>query len=249
MDSMPFGFGRPQEDEMALCNLGVPSVFQKVVMGPLSGRDEALNVGKMTLAERERWKRTLLGFLKKVAYGSRKTRLLVKSPGHTARTALLREIFPEAYFIYLVRNPYDIYPSAVNMWQRLRGDWSLQRSAFPDCEEYVFKTFETLDDAFESDRVNIPPSRLCEIKYENMTADPVGTLREIYRHFELGDFERMRPSVERFLADRAGYQKNKFSCTTEERRSIDLRWGRYASRYGYGNPTGVEASTGEGTRR
>jgi hypothetical protein len=38
-------------------------------------------------------------------------RLVLKSPPHTARVRLLREIFPGAKFVHISRDPYEIYQS------------------------------------------------------------------------------------------------------------------------------------------
>ena len=42
-------------------------------------------------------------------------RLLIKSPIHTARIPLLRRLFPQATFIYIHRDPYAVYKSAIHM--------------------------------------------------------------------------------------------------------------------------------------
>ncbi len=49
-----------------------------------------------------------------VRHGSEK-RLVIKSPVHTARVALLLKLFPDAQFIYIHRNPYEVFQSCVNM--------------------------------------------------------------------------------------------------------------------------------------
>jgi hypothetical protein len=40
---------------------------------------------------------------------------LLKSPVHTARVELLLQLFPKAQFIYIHRDPYTVFKSAVHM--------------------------------------------------------------------------------------------------------------------------------------
>ena len=42
-------------------------------------------------------------------------RLLLKSPVHTARVRILKRLFPDAQFVYIHRNPYDVFRSAAHM--------------------------------------------------------------------------------------------------------------------------------------
>jgi hypothetical protein len=42
-------------------------------------------------------------------------RLLLKSPIHTARIPLIRQIFPKAKFVYIHRDPYEVFSSSCHM--------------------------------------------------------------------------------------------------------------------------------------
>lgn len=41
--------------------------------------------------------------------------LLIKSPVHTARVRLVLGLFPRARFLYIHRDPYEVFQSAVHM--------------------------------------------------------------------------------------------------------------------------------------
>ena len=60
-------------------------------------------VGRNAIKE---WKEKYIYFLKKVAYYHKGKRLVLKNPANTARIKLLFEMFPEAKFIHIYRNPY-----------------------------------------------------------------------------------------------------------------------------------------------
>lgn len=45
--------------------------------------------------------------------------LILKSPAHTARLKLLHELFPQARFVHISRNPYEIYQSTKKLFRDL----------------------------------------------------------------------------------------------------------------------------------
>lgn len=232
MDNMPMGWDRPQEDEFAMANLGQPSSYLTIAFpnnGPVFQEYLTLDVPPAAL---KRWKYTLLYFLKKVTYADPK-RLIIKSPPHTARVRVLLEMFPQARFVHIVRDPYVLYASSCNLWKRLYDAHGMQIPNYQGIEQYVLDTFVQLDEAFERDRKLIPPGRLFEIKYEDLVQDPVARLAEIYEHLNLGDFQVVRAEVERFVAEAADYQTNRYSITDADRQIVARRWSGYLERHGY----------------
>jgi hypothetical protein len=232
MDNMPVGWDRPQEDEFALCNLGEPSPYLMVAFpnnGPVFEEYLTLDVPPAAV---ERWKRTLYWFLQKVTYAHPK-RIIIKSPTHTARVRTLLEMFPEARFVYLVRDPYVLFPSTVNLWSRLSDSHGLQKPTYAGIEEYVFRTFTQMHERFERDRSLIPPGRLYELRYEDLVQAPLERLSEIYEQLNLGDFGHVRPLLEQFVSENADYQTNHYHISPETRAEIARRWAPYIAQHGY----------------
>lgn len=133
------------------------------------------------------------------------TRVLDKTPNHAQSAALLAEVYPDATFVQIVRNPRDAISSARDLWSgwnaRLR-DWSA--SAADWCA--------TVADC----RTHLGPLRYHEVRYEDLLAEPVPTLTAIMaavglRHDEafvadVVEFSKapvnVRPSDPRISADK-----------------------------------------------
>ncbi len=60
--------------------------------------------------EKVTFKNCLINFIKKLTY-KYDHQLVFKTLLHTARIKLILEIFPNAKFINIVRNPYDVFQS------------------------------------------------------------------------------------------------------------------------------------------
>jgi len=235
VDNMPFGWDRPQEDEFAMCNMGLPPPYLTIAFPNRPPQhQEYLDLAGVPPPALRRWKKGFLWFLKCVTLRTPK-RIVLKSPPHTCRIKTLLELFPQARFVHIVRDPYVLFPSTVNLWKRLYRRDGLQTPRYRGLEEHVFETFIRMYDAFERDRGLIGPGRFCEVRYEDLVEDPVGQMRMIYDRLELGGFDDVLPGIQRYLTAHKGYKTNRYEISPETRREITRRWGFYMQRYGYGS--------------
>jgi omega-hydroxy-beta-dihydromenaquinone-9 sulfotransferase len=233
MDNMAAGWLRPQEDEFALCTLGVPTPYLRMAFpNDPPPYLEFLDMEGVPEPERNRWKETLLYFAKAVTYLRNKP-IVFKSPPHTGRIATLLEIFPEARFVHIARDPYELFASTLRLWKALDDVQGFQIAGDEGREAYVFAAFERMYRGYERQRHLVPPGRLHEIRYEDLTADPVEEMRTIYARLGLGDFEEIRPRLEEYLQDHADYQRNRHALSPAIREEIDRRWSGYMARFGY----------------
>jgi omega-hydroxy-beta-dihydromenaquinone-9 sulfotransferase len=232
-DNMPAGWDHPQEDEFALCNMGVPSPYLTIAFSNRPPQcQEYVDFRGVDPPALNRWKQAMLWFLKCITLHDPK-RIVLKSPPHTGRIRVLLEMFPKAKFVHIVRDPYVIFPSTVNLWKRLYCDEGLQKPTYKGLEEHVFTTFTRMYEAFERDRDLIGPGQFCEVRYEDLVANPVGEMRRVYEELALGDFESARPGVEAYLAGQKGYKTNRYQMPPELRAEIARRWGKFIRKHGY----------------
>jgi hypothetical protein len=234
MDNMPLGWDRPQEDEFALCMLGAPSPYLTIAFPNNPPYDpRSFDIEGLPPAEAQRWKKLFLRFLHRLSFKDPR-RLVLKSPTHSCRLKVLLELFPDARFVHIVRDPYVVFSSTVNLWKSLYEGHAMHRPTFQGLEEYVFSTFVHLYDQLEKGRQAVPPNRLHELTYEDLIRDPIGELGKLYEHLELGGFEQVLPRFQKYLADNADYQTNRYKPLDPALRAeITRRWGEVIRRYGY----------------
>ncbi|MGA2059270.1 MAG: sulfotransferase [Thermoguttaceae bacterium] len=254
VDNMLAGWDRPQEDEFALCNMGVPSPYLTAVFPNRPPQyPEYLDLEGLPPEALDRWKSKLHWFLQCLALRHPK-RIVLKSPPHTCRIKVLLELFPKAKFVHIVRDPYVLFPSTYNLWKRLYRDQGLQMPKYVGLEEYVFRTFERMYEVFERDRHLIAPGQFCEVHYEELISHPIEQMRRIYEELELGDFEAVRPALETYMAGQKDYKTNRYQLSPENRGEIGRRWKKYLVQYGYlaaepaNNRSGETSSKGAASR-
>ena len=234
MDNMEAGWDKPQEDEFALCMMGQHSPYLDVAFPNNKPFDkDAFEIASLPRRKRECWKRDFKRFLSELTYNDSR-RLVLKSPTHTARIGTLLELFPEARFIHIVRDPYVVFPSTVNLWKSLYDTHGMQNPNYQGIEEKVISEFNILYKCVDRDKSLLKSNRFFEVRYEDLIKDPFATIKSMYKELELGDFSTVAPHVQRYLNNRKDYKTNKYKPLEPRLLSlINERWGNVIDRYGY----------------
>ncbi|MDR1492775.1 MAG: sulfotransferase [Planctomycetaceae bacterium] len=233
MDNMAVGLDRPQEDEFALCAMGMRSPYVNIIFPNNPPIDaEFLTLKNASEQERREWLDGLEYFLRCLTLAENKC-VIFKSPPHTARIAVILERFPNAKFIHIHRNPYSLYASTFNLWTQLAVVHGLQRPTAKPIEERVFRMFEEMYAAFRDDVSLLKPEQFTEIAYNDLISQPSAALEQIYRGLNLSGFEQSQEKFLQFAASQKSYQKNKFRIDPNIKAKITERWAWYIERYGY----------------
>jgi len=236
MDDVVAGWDRPQEDEFALVNMGMPSPYLRMAFpATVAPGPAALDLATLPPAELDSWRAALRRFLARLAVRDPR-RPVLKSPPHTARLRVLADLFPGARFLHVVRDPFVVFPSTMRLWRSLHAVQGMQEDDGAGLEEEVFRAFTAMYAAFDRDRPTLPPGSLHELRYEDLVADPVARLEEAYAALDLGGFDRARPVLERHVATMKRYRTNTYRHDPRIVAEIATRWRPFLDRYGYEPP-------------
>ena len=233
-DNMALGVGEPQEDEFALCSLTGRAWPMDWAFPRRTGHyGRYLTLREASADEVREWKSALAWLVRKLSFKYGKP-LVLKSPGHTCRIRLLLELFPEAKFVHIYRNPFDVLRSTRHMIRTAAPWWALQRPDFGELEERAFRQYREVFDAFFEEQGLIPKGHFHELRSEDLEADPVGQLQATYEALSLPDFGHVEPALRRYLATIAGYRKNTLPELPVEMRLRAARdWRRCFEQWGY----------------
>lgn len=238
IDNIPVTPDSPQEDEIAVANMtdlsfyhGIyfPKAFEEFVR-------RGLFFDGCSEADIERWKRRFVYLLRKLSkYQDGKT-LLIKNPVYTARLALLRNMFPEAKFVHIRRNPYEVFVSMRNFYRKLFAEFALQPFGHVDIDEAILSVYERMMDALEREAAQLAPPTYLDLAYEDLDRDGVGTISRIYDQLQLPGFGTARPKFEAYLASVRSFEKNKFAYSDEAAAKVEQRLARFIRKWGYRRP-------------
>ena len=237
MDNMAIGAQAPHEDEFALAALSTVSPYMQVLF-PGSGDNGfgALDPARLKPQDLEKWKAALLHFVEKISF-SKDKRIVFKSPPHLGRVRLLLELFPQAKFIHIYRNPYEVYLSMKHLWQT---GFSFSHLQIPDpeaVEENILSWYTELYSLYERDRGLIPAGSLVEVKYEDLVSNPRESLQNIYANLGLPGFENFWRRVTPYLESQKNYRRNTYRPDPATMAKVLQCWGPTFERYGYDLPS------------
>jgi omega-hydroxy-beta-dihydromenaquinone-9 sulfotransferase len=233
-DNVRMAIDEPQEDEFALnCLTRMSFVLLWTFPRRAAEYERFLTFRSASQSEIARWQHALKWFVQKLTYQHGRP-LVLKSPAHTGRIKLLLEVFPDARFVHIHRNPYNVFQSSLHSAIKAIPWWTLQRPDHAGLEERTLRQYEAIYRAYFEERSLIPASRLHEIHFENLEADPLAQLRQLYDALDLGDFAVAEPSIRGYLDSIAGYEKNRFrEIEPPWKAEVARRWQRCFDEWGY----------------
>ncbi|WP_237229097.1 sulfotransferase family protein [Rubinisphaera sp. JC750] len=233
MDNMETGWKLPQEDELALLLTTTYSPYRNLAFqGHRERYEDYFDFKSADPQEREQWKAAMMRFMKKITLRTGKP-IITKSPGHTYRVEILREMFPEAKFVYIHRHPYDVIRSTIHLRAVMFQTNALGKINLENHDELVYQAYEQCIRTYEEDKQQIPEGHLYELKYEEFEKDLLGHMQQVYDNLQLPDFEHVRPKIEQYVAGQKEYKKNVFPTDAALAEVVNTRMKFVLDKYGY----------------
>lgn len=235
IDPMPIDPTAPQEDELALALMQPLSYYHGIFFPRHLYR--AFRQGVLFEGCRPEavalWRRRMDHYLTKLQLYSGSRRLLIKNPAHTARVGELLALRPDAVFLHIHRDPYEVFSSTRRMLLTLLREFSLQSYDPRAVDGLVLDLYPAIMARFDRDRALLPPGRLVEIRYDRFIADPLETLCHVYDGLNLGPFGPVQPRMESYLAGVRDYRRARHDLEDQARRAVRRQWAFAFDRWGY----------------
>ncbi len=237
-DDMEVGPGSPQDDEVPLVKLTPHCEYHKYSF-PRSYR-RWLGTYVFEFSPRSpaysAWKRAYLGTLKKAAFLMGRERSLLKSPAWMANLEPLLDLFPDARFVHIRRNPHKVIPSQINLHRTMARKYGLETIPDDELADFAIEQYRGYMQAFVRDRGRIPAQNLIEIHYEEFVADRIPGLRAIYEILGLGDFAAMEARFTDYIRGIERYEGHRFPEDPRLSERIDTELAFAFEALGYPRP-------------
>ena len=236
-DNVKQGWHEAAEDEIALAKLTGLSMYLSFMFPDEAARYEKyIDFLEATPDERDRWKTAFVTFIKRIMLATGGKRVVVKSCPHTARIRMLLELFPDARFVHIHRNPYEVFSSTLHM--RSKTDWENffqrpQQDFIDQRWEHTATIGRRIYERVIEDRALIPPENFVEIAYADFAGNELAMLRDIYAQLRLPDWDRQAATIRPYLDSLRGYKRNRLEIGEDLRDFVYDRWRLVFDTYGY----------------
>ena len=153
-------------------------------------------------------------YFQKHCDGFKCNRFVSKNTANSMRISLLNEIFPDAYFVHISRNPYSVISSLLNVkfWPNLDLWWSdktpeqLERGGRDKYEIAGTHWNKQLEQIFRAKQM-IPADRFLEVAYEDLVTDLDVELKNILKFCELEGSSDLQKSLSTLNVNKNSLEK------------------------------------------
>lgn len=235
MDNIPLSLHSPQEDEYAMSNISTYSLYHGMAFPrKVQYYSRYCAIDELPIKTVKKWRKIYRTFLKKITFASSGRQLVLKNPTNTFRIKLLLEMFPNAKFIHIYRNPLEVYPSTLLLYKKMFPYFHLQKPFTMEIrKEFIFNIYNKMFEKFFEEKDLIPHGNLIEIKYEDFIQEPFNILREIYLKLNLSGFDSAEDNFNSYLATQKNFQKNVHEIDDDLWQEISHRWQMTIDKWGY----------------
>ncbi|MBI4515548.1 MAG: sulfotransferase [Deltaproteobacteria bacterium] len=235
IDNMPLDLDAPQEESFALANM-TPYAWLHLYTLPQQAAEIFDKYGllhNLSAAERAEWKRAYLTLLRKATLRSGGKPLVLKDPANSGRVRVLLELFPQAKFIHICRDPYRVLPSMKGVYKVVLPKAQLQHISPQQIEALVLHFYEQLMCKYLAEKSLIPAGHLVEVKYEELEAAPLEQLRRIYDGLHLPGFAAAEPALRAYSDAVTNFQKNTYRVDDAVIDKVNRHWKFALQEWGY----------------
>lgn len=185
-------------------------------------------------AEKAQWERDYHYLLQSIAYFNQNPRLLLKNPHNTGRVRELLNLYPNAKFIFIHRNPYEVFQSTLHLFNKLVKTQFLQDITQDELASMIIENFLLTLQKYLRDRNELDKDQIYEIAFSDLEYKPIELLAEAYTQLGLGEFDQVQKYVLDYLKTVKNYKKNNFSelsdCMIDQ---INTKWQFFFEAYQY----------------
>lgn len=233
MDNMEIRFSSPQEDEFAILLDCLKSLYFSISFPREERYEQHLTFEDAPPEDVEAWKASLLWFVKKLTLKYDRP-IVLKSPPHTARIKMILDVFPDANFVHIHRDPYAVFRSTQHYFDTAVWYTYLQRPDRSKVDDGIINRYRVMHDAFFEQRELIPVGHFHEMAYDDLADDPVGQLTQMYEALNIDGFDAYEPKLRKYLDSISDYKRNRFDDLPDELRSrIAGEWQRCFNEWNY----------------
>jgi hypothetical protein len=217
-DGMKISVNLPQEDEYALSNithLAFYHSFYFPTMYPSLYKD-TIRFESLSDDEIGNWKRKYKHLVIKALMNVGGSRAVLKNPANTGRMLKLLEIFPEANFIFIVRNPVIVYLSTKKFFGQLFPTVNLESFTIDDISNMVLEVYVKLMQDYLSDKKRVDSKRIVEVRFETLLVNPTEEIERLYDKFSFKEFQELKPVFQEYLGTLNSHKSGSYTIGQQE---------------------------------
>ncbi|MEE9371901.1 MAG: sulfotransferase [Saprospiraceae bacterium] len=208
-DNIEISSDLPHEEENSIANFSMQSASHSFFFpNDESFYNKYALLKDISKREYKKWKKSYRRMINEIALANNFKPLIIKNPHNTGRIKGLLDLYPNAKFIHIYRNPYDVIPSTFLMYDMVIQTQYLNKFSKEETMDKIFYYYRTsMKNLFDQKNL-IPKKNLFEIKFEDFQYDAVNIIKSLYSQFEMEYTNNIDQRINEYADSKAGYKKN-----------------------------------------
>ena len=233
MDNVVMTADEPTEDEYSIGAYEKYSIYHGFIFPRNFRLYSRYNSFNGLPADLRRWKRRWAWFNKKMTIRYKGRQMVYKNPTATFRIRHLLKMYPNAKFVHIYRNPYEVFSSNVQYHNKVFAIYALQTWDEHEMQETILDNYAEMYACFDRDRHLIPENNLVEIRYEDFIREPMTHMERIYSTLKLDGYEQAKSRMQEHVDSQRTYKPNRHILSADFVRRVNDKWGHIIDRFGY----------------
>ncbi|MCK5159227.1 MAG: sulfotransferase, partial [Candidatus Heimdallarchaeota archaeon] len=129
--------------------------------------------------------------------------------------------------------PYYTFLSTLRFYRKVLPLFALQKWEDEKIKEGFIKNYNDMYSVFEKDRELIPKNNIIDVKYEDLTRNPLEIVEGTYETLEIGEFSKVKNAIKKFVKTQANYKPNIHTISNEIINEVNENWFEKMEKYGY----------------
>lgn len=234
-DGLPLRVDQPQEEEFAIGN-EIDYSFYYWMYFPKDApyfRDIHFSSDKIPEGREQQWKDNYQRFVKRSLLNTKGEVFISKNPPNTARIKWILDLYPDAKFVFMHRNPYEVFRSTKKFFSGVIPPLQFQDIHTSLFDEHVLESYIALHKAYFEQRDLIPKKNLIEVAYEDLIVDPYQVIYKLAEQFSFPALSRIKDGLQTKIEESKGHQIDNYHLDATTIKKINVRWSLFFTRFGY----------------
>ncbi|UBM62529.1 sulfotransferase [Candidatus Sulfidibacterium hydrothermale] len=241
-DNIKMDIDYPQEDEYALSNSTFAS-FYHFFYYPKKYRafyQKYVRFENSSPAFKKYWAKKYHTVVMKAILNTGNAAIILKNPVNTARIPTLLQMYPQAKFIHIVRNPVTVYCSTKKFFSAVIPTLSFQKITPGEISQLIFWLYESIMHDFFNEKQQIPEKQFYEIRYETLLEKPDEVLEKLIHTLKIPFSEKDKLQISRYLKSQRTHKTDKYTLRRKEWDYLQKHWGFAMKQWNYSIPENVQ---------
>jgi len=232
----------PQEEEFALGSRTYFCYYYFWIFprNTLKFYDQYINFNDVRQKDIDAWKEDYYLLIKKAIKNTNGNIFISKNPPNTGRVEKLLELFPNAKFIHIHRNPIEVYLSTRHFFKTMGPYLQLNSISDEELDTFILKVYKDLMHKYHDEKNQIPQNNLIEVAFSDLESHPKEILKKVYDQLQIPAYNKAEIEFDKYLEGSKSYKKNKHLIKKEVLDKILAEWDFAMKEWGYEVPENVE---------